>query len=89
MRGVVDFWGGMEDVSVIKPGAPPVLIYHGDHDETVRFEYGVAVKRRMDEIGEKRSILHIMGGRGHAQYKYIAENRVGEILAFFRSLMKE
>ena len=88
VRGVVDFWGGLENTAVIRHGAPPALIYHGDRDATIHFDYSVAIKHRMDEIGEKRTILHILGGRGHAQYKYITANRTDEIIAFFRSLMR-
>ena len=89
IKGVVNFWGGLNDASVIQPGAPPALLYHGDHDATVHYGYSVAVKDRMDEIGEKRTILHVMGGQGHAAYKYISANRTDEIVAFFKKIMKK
>lgn len=87
VRAVVDLWGGLEDVSVIKKGAPPVLIYHGDQDKTIHVDFGRTLKKRMDEIGNTQSLLHIMEGKGHAMYKLIGNEKISEIAQFLNQVM--
>ncbi len=81
---VVDFWGGLENAQVIKKNTPPVLIYHGDQDQSVHVDYAYAIKKRMDEIHSTRSELHILEGKGHAQYKLIAAEKIEEIVQFLK-----
>src|SRR5699024_3016391 len=45
IKAVVDLWGGLEDVSVVKEGAPPVLIYHGDKDKLINVEFSYALMK--------------------------------------------
>lgn len=59
MKAVVDFWGGLEDASVIEKGAAPILIYHGDLDSTINIAYAYALKQRMDKIGSGKSQLKV------------------------------
>lgn len=40
VRAILDFWGGVDDTLVIEPGDIPMMIMHGEHDETVPFVYG-------------------------------------------------
>jgi len=87
VRAVVDLWGGLEDVAVIKKNAPPVLIYHGDQDKLIHVDFGHALKKGMDEIGDTQSILHVMEGKGHAMYRYIADEKIDEIAQFLDSVM--
>jgi para-nitrobenzyl esterase len=53
IKGVVDFYGGLESANVITKDAPPVLIYHGDLDETINIAYSYAIIERMDAIDLK------------------------------------
>ena len=85
VKAVVNLWGGMENPSKIEAPAPPMLIYHGDQDALIHVDYAYAFKQRMNEIG-CRVELHILEGKGHAQYAYIAKYRTGEIDEFLKSL---
>lgn len=88
IKAVVDLWGGLEDVSAVKQGAPPVLIYHGDKDKLINVEFAYALKKQMDKIGDKQSELHIMEGKGHARYDIIRKEKTDEIANFLRKTMK-
>ena len=88
IKAVVDLWGGLENAELIKKGAPPVLIYHGDHDNLIHVDYAYALKRQMEKIGNSRSVLRVIEGRGHAIYKLIAEEKAEEIVAFLNETLK-
>lgn len=65
VRGVLDYWGAVQDTSIIEGNVPPMLLMHGENDPTVPFIYdhpfGVAtlpevygaqpIKERLDNIG--------------------------------------
>lgn len=40
VRAILDFWGGVNDTLLIEPGDIPMMIMHGEHDETVPFVFG-------------------------------------------------
>jgi hypothetical protein len=40
VRAILDFWGGVDDTTIIEPGDIPMLIMHGENDETVPFDVG-------------------------------------------------
>ena len=40
IRGVLDFWGAVQDTSIIESNGPPLQIIHGENDPTVPFIYG-------------------------------------------------
>ena len=82
IHSVIDFWGALENSKVIQKGAAPVLIYHGDEDKLVHVDFAFALKKRMDEINSTKSKLHILKGKGHAQYKLIADEKIDEIVNF-------
>jgi acetyl esterase/lipase len=88
VKAVIDMWGGMANTELINKDAPPVLIYHGDNDKVVHVDYAYALKNQMDKIGNKKSILNIMEGQGHAQYDVILKEKVDEIVAFLRINLK-
>lgn len=88
IKAVVDLWGGLENTNVIKKGAPPVLIYHGDLDKLINVDYAYALDKRMKEVGSNNSDLQILKGRGHAEYKYIAQNKTAEIIGFLKANLK-
>jgi pimeloyl-ACP methyl ester carboxylesterase len=73
---------------VIKKGAAPLLIYHGDKDPTINVAFAYALKAQMDKTGNTQSVLHIMEGVGHAAYKLIASEKIPEIVAFLNATMK-
>lgn len=85
IKAVIDLWGGLENVDLIKKGAVPLLIYHGDLDKLINVDFAYALKKRMEEIGSTKSEIHIMEGKGHAQYSYIAKNKVQEITEFLKA----
>jgi acetyl esterase/lipase len=65
VRGVLDFWGAVQDTSIIEGNVPPMLLMHGENDPTVPFVYGnpfgvptlpetygsQPIKERLDIIG--------------------------------------
>ncbi len=86
IRAVVDLWGGMENPSKIEAPAAPMLIFHGNEDALINVAYAYAFEKRMNEIGAQVE-LHIMKGKGHAQYGYIAkEEHMDDIDAFLTKL---
>ena len=85
IRAVVDLWGGMENPSKIEAPAAPMLIFHGDEDALINVAYAYAFEKRMNEIGAQVE-LHIMKGKGHAQYGYIAKYHMDDIAAFLDKL---
>lgn len=87
IKGVLDFYGGLENVNVITKDAPPVLIYHGDLDETINISYSYAVMQRMNEIGSKESTLHVLKDKPHSNYKLITDEKIGEIVSFLNKVI--
>ena len=65
VRGVLDYWGAVQDTSIIEGDVPPMLLMHGENDPTVPFVYGnpfgvvtlpevygsQPIKERLDIIG--------------------------------------
>ena len=90
IKAVVNFWGCLEHASAIRArkNLPPVLTYHGDNDALVHVDYARELHKRMNKLGSKQSKLIIMEGLGHAQYRYISKNRIGEIAEFLNEVMK-
>lgn len=87
IKGVLDFYGGLENTNVITKDSPPVLIYHGDLDETINIAYAYAIKERMDFIGSKESQLHVLKDKPHSNYKLIADEKIGEIVTFLNKVL--
>lgn len=82
VKAVVSLWGGLENTDVITKNAAPILIYHGGLDDIINVEYAYAIKDRMDHLESKKSEVQILKDKGHAQYKFIADNKVDEIVSF-------
>ncbi|WP_026902876.1 alpha/beta hydrolase [Pedobacter glucosidilyticus] len=87
IKGVVNFYGGLENVNVITKGAPPVLIYHGDLDKTINIAYAHAIKDRMDVIESKKSQLHVLKDKPHSNYKLIVDEKIDEIVSFLNKVI--
>ena len=88
LKAVVNFWGGLENASLIPQNAIPLLTYHGDRDDIIHVDYAYALHKRMDELKSTSSKLNILPNKGHALYKYITENKINEIVNFLKSLEK-
>ncbi|MBZ4188600.1 alpha/beta hydrolase [Niabella beijingensis] len=86
ISGVIDFWGGLEDASVIKRNAPPVLVYHGSSDKVINVAYAHALQQRMAAAGNRLSEFHIMEGKGHAAYRIIETEKSEEVVSFIRKI---
>lgn len=87
IKAVIDFWGGLENAAIIRKGAAPILIYHGDQDSTINIAYAYALKHRMDVIGSQKSQLRILKDKGHAQYNLIAKEKIAEIVSFLKTVL--
>ena len=40
VRAILDYWGAVQDTSIINTGDIPLMIMHGENDPTVPFNYG-------------------------------------------------
>lgn len=40
VKAILDYWGAVQDTSIIESGDTPVMIMHGENDPTVPFVYG-------------------------------------------------
>lgn len=40
VRAILDYWGAVQDTSIITSGDIPLMIMHGENDPTVPFDYG-------------------------------------------------
>ncbi len=83
IHAVVNLWGAAAAPSKIEAPAPPMLIYHGDQDALIHVNYAYAFEKRLKELGVPVE-MHILEGKGHAQYVHIATKRCDEIDAFIR-----
>lgn len=86
IAAVVNLWGGMQDTAIVRPGAPPLLTFHGDQDKTIHVDYGRAMNQRLSELGIPTE-YHELQGQGHAIYKLIAAEYVDTIVSFLRRRM--
>lgn len=86
IRCVIDLWGLMQTPGKIMASAPPMLLLHGDRDRLINISRAYAIKKRLDEVNVKNRLI-VMQGKGHAQYREVSENYVGDILAFLRECM--
>lgn len=71
VRGVLDYWGGVDDTTIIETNDPPFLIMHGENDPTVPFVYdhpfglptlpetygGQPIKERCDHQGVQNTFI--------------------------------
>ncbi|MGV8095812.1 MAG: alpha/beta hydrolase [Mangrovibacterium sp.] len=85
IKAVINLWGGLENAGLIKPGAAPLLTYHGDQDKLINVDFARALHERMEKIGDNQSQLHILKGKEHAIYNFIAKEKIEEIVLFLRS----
>ena len=46
IKGVVNFWGGLENSNLIKKKAPPLLTFHGDQDKLINVDYAYDLEIR-------------------------------------------
>ena len=68
VSAVVDFWGGLLDVTVMQSGGPPLLVIHGTADATVSFRFAERLVQRAKEVGIICE-FHPLEGRGHAAWQ--------------------
>ncbi len=84
IRAVVDLWGEMDDVSVIRRKDPPIMVIHGDKDDITPVEKAYEIQRRIEELGRTDCRFIILKDRRHAQYRYVAANHIDDIATFLR-----
>ena len=87
VRAVVNMWGGLQNASIIKAGAPPMLTFHGDQDALIHVDYARALDSQLKKVGSVSELL-VLEGKGHAIYNIISKDHVGTIVSFLRSVMK-
>ncbi|HRE50288.1 MAG TPA: alpha/beta hydrolase [Flavitalea sp.] len=88
VKAVINFWGGLENADVIGENAPPVITFHGDKDHTVRVDYAYAIEKAMKKNGNILSETHILPGLGHALYDFVGREKLNEIDAFLKKVLK-
>ncbi len=57
-----DLWKEASPMTYVKPGAPPFLIVHGDHDECVPLRHTEAFARALHEAGNQPEVLIVKNG---------------------------
>jgi acetyl esterase/lipase len=91
---LVDVMGGEErfaaasPIRYVRPGLPPILLIHGDEDETVPVGIATAFHTALQEAGAP-STLKIYAGSGHTDFLFAAltEERaslIADLAAFVR-----
>lgn len=85
IKAVLNLWGALENSELIKKYAPPLLTYHGDNDKIVSVNYALALKNRMDKVGNKKSVCCLLEGQGHAQYDAILNFKKTQIISFLKN----
>ncbi|MEJ2209276.1 MAG: alpha/beta hydrolase [Anaerolineae bacterium] len=91
---IVEVMGGEErfapasPIEYVRPDLPPVLLIHGDRDETVPVSIATAFHAALLSVGAD-SELEVYDGRGHADYLFAAlaqdgSRLVTDIAAFVR-----
>ncbi|MFD1255423.1 alpha/beta hydrolase [Mucilaginibacter terrae] len=87
VRAVINLWGGLENADVIGNNAPPIITYHGDMDKTISVDYAYAIEKAFNNKKDNHlSELHIMVGKGHARYDFIAGQKIQEIDRFIKKV---
>lgn len=86
VKAVVNLWGAVADPGSALRRTPPMYTFHGDRDELIHIDNGKAIASRMEELGSGKSRFFLMQGKGHAQYKYIGEQKMNEIDDFLGSV---
>ena len=54
-------------LTYVRPGLPPIITIHGDHDETVPYSQAVRLKKALDQAGVINELVTIPGG-GHGSF---------------------
>lgn len=80
VSAVVDFWGGLLDVTAMKSGDPPLLIIHGTADVIVPFRLAENLVRRAQEVGVVCE-FHPLEGQGHGAWQGL-KDYIGWIAPF-------
>ena len=87
IRAVVNCWGAVPTLDRLSSTDIPVLTIHGTEDDLVSVSYGKGIQHRLESIGSTGSRMILLEGRGHAQYKYVGENLMEEIIGFLDETM--
>ncbi|HSQ35052.1 MAG TPA: alpha/beta hydrolase [Candidatus Binatia bacterium] len=69
---VIDFWGGMSDVSEMEAGEAPLVIIHGSLDQTVPFAYARQLESRAQAVGVAYD-FHPLEGAGHSAWQFMED----------------
>ena len=70
LGAVIDFWGGLHDVSELEAGEAPLIIIHGTLDQTVPFAYAQQLADRAQAIGVAYE-FHPLVGSGHSAWQFM------------------
>ena len=72
-------------MTYVRPGLPPIIMIHGDHDPTVPYSQSVDLSAALTKVGVPNQLVTIPGGR-HGSFSN--EDEVGaynKIWDFLRS----
>lgn len=85
VKAIVNLWGGISNIALIRNPEIPILTLYGDQDP--HFEILDSLRQQMEKIGNQHAESIVMEGHGHAEYRYVGENRMDEVIDFLdRSL---
>jgi acetyl esterase/lipase len=72
ISAVVDFWGGMWDVSEMEAGEAPLIIIHGTQDQTVPFSQAQQLAARAQAVAIANE-FHPLEGAGHSAWQFMED----------------
>jgi acetyl esterase/lipase len=84
VRGIVEFWGGLMNPSLLGADAPPILAIHGTADTTVPYAFAERLVARARDVGV-RVELRTLHGEGHSAWSPM-ERHLAWIHEFIRTL---
>ena len=65
--GRLDLAARLSPVTYVRKGLPPILTIHGDADQTVPYEHGVNLTRKLRDAGAVAEMISVPGG-GHGRF---------------------
>lgn len=72
LGAVVDFWGGMGDVTAMTSGEAPLIIFHGTLDPVVPFTLAEQLVSRAEAVGVPYE-FYPLAGAGHGVWEFMEQ----------------
>ena len=74
--------GRVSPLTWLRPGLPPVITIHGDHDNLVPYAHAVRLKEGLDRVGVANELVTVKDG-GHGGFSQAEETHAYEAIEAF------